>query len=102
MPSREMMNTTVTLYLQGQLLSETHGKSWIAISKAFTSSNEVFRRWLAHNPEIYPEPETFKPERYIDAEGNFSAGEIDPNKYAFGYGRRSEGFLTFIISSSRH
>lgn len=35
-----------------------------------------------HNPETYPEPEEFKPERFL---GNDS---VDLSEFAFGYGRR--------------
>ncbi|KAG9084300.1 hypothetical protein FS749_005325 [Ceratobasidium sp. UAMH 11750] len=37
-----------------------------------------------HNPEVYPEPERFKPERYL-AENP----PPEPESYAFGFGRRA-------------
>ncbi|RGP80072.1 o-methylsterigmatocystin oxidoreductase [Fusarium longipes] len=38
---------------------------------------------LLHDPEVYPEPSAFEPERYIAPRN-----EPDPSDYAFGYGRR--------------
>jgi cytochrome P450 len=39
--------------------------------------------WLLHDPEVYPNPDAFEPERYIAPRN-----EPDPSDYAFGYGRR--------------
>ena len=39
--------------------------------------------WFLHNPETYPDPEAFDPERYIEPRN-----EPDPAIHAFGYGRR--------------
>jgi len=39
--------------------------------------------WFLHDPETYPDPETFDPERYIEPRN-----EPDPAIHAFGYGRR--------------
>ncbi|KAJ5788307.1 cytochrome P450 [Penicillium paradoxum] len=39
-----------------------------------------------HNPEIYPEPSEFKPERFIPSEGIDAAP--DPRNVAFGFGQR--------------
>ncbi|KAM0559990.1 hypothetical protein ACHAPJ_003945 [Fusarium lateritium] len=38
---------------------------------------------LLHDPEVYVNPSTFDPERYIEPRN-----EPDPSDYAFGYGRR--------------
>ncbi|RGP67286.1 o-methylsterigmatocystin oxidoreductase [Fusarium sporotrichioides] len=38
--------------------------------------------WLLHDPEVYPNPLEFEPERYT------VRNEPDPGYYAFGYGRR--------------
>ncbi|WQF86947.1 Putative cytochrome P450 [Colletotrichum destructivum] len=41
---------------------------------------------FAHDPEKYPEPTAFKPERFLASEGH--EPEADPQKFVFGYGRR--------------
>ncbi|KAL8982136.1 MAG: hypothetical protein Q9205_003262 [Flavoplaca limonia] len=40
--------------------------------------------WFLHDPKVYSEPDTFKPERYLAP-----LNEPDPSDLAFGYGRRS-------------
>ncbi|GJD03177.1 cytochrome P450 [Colletotrichum higginsianum] len=41
---------------------------------------------FARDPEKYPEPTAFKPERFLASEGH--EPEADPQKFVFGYGRR--------------
>jgi cytochrome P450 len=43
---------------------------------------------ILHNPEDYPDPEVFKPERYLTPEGKFNTSVRDPRTAAFGFGRR--------------
>ena len=50
----------------------------------------VFRenvlRAILHNPDLYPDPETFKPERFLNEDGTF---RDDPTiSLAFGAGKR--------------
>ena len=47
----------------------------------------TYRRAILHNPEQYPEPEEFKPERFLK-DGVLDPTVQDPNSAAFGYGRR--------------
>ncbi|KAI0748083.1 cytochrome P450 [Daedaleopsis nitida] len=42
---------------------------------------------IYHNPDTYPDPEEFKPERYLPELG--SAAEFDPEVIGFGLGRRT-------------
>ncbi|KAJ4190449.1 hypothetical protein NW767_011271 [Fusarium falciforme] len=39
--------------------------------------------WFLHDPAVYPKPETFDPERFLEPRN-----EPDPANHAFGYGRR--------------
>ncbi|KAI0045440.1 cytochrome P450 [Auriscalpium vulgare] len=41
---------------------------------------------MLHNPDVYADPWTFKPERFISAEGKLA--EQDPRSCCFGFGRR--------------
>ena len=41
---------------------------------------------FTHDPEVYPDPMVFKPERHLDTPTH--KAEPDPRKFIFGYGRR--------------
>lgn len=41
---------------------------------------------ILHDPVVYPEPDAFKPERFLDKDGNLREDSVIPS--AFGYGRR--------------
>jgi len=44
---------------------------------------------LLHDPQVYDDPMTFNPDRFIAKPGQLEAPETDPRKFAFGMGRRS-------------
>lgn len=48
----------------------------------------IDNRGILHDPEVYPDPQDFKPERFFNDEGKLDYLATDPAKYAFGYGRR--------------
>ncbi|KZV76685.1 cytochrome P450 [Peniophora sp. CONT] len=41
---------------------------------------------LMHDPDVYPDPFAFNPERFLG--GSFERSQYDPMRYAFGFGRR--------------
>ncbi|KAH8105125.1 cytochrome P450 [Cristinia sonorae] len=54
---------------------------------------------MLHNPEDYPEPEAFKPERFLDKDGRIDPSVRDPTIMAFGFGRRICAGMDFALHS---
>lgn len=48
---------------------------------------------MAHDPENYHDPFTFKPERFLGEDGR--EPELDPRLFVFGFGRRCECYITY-------
>jgi hypothetical protein len=74
--------------------SMVFANTWFAFSIfgiSYTHANNR-RRAILHNPEDYPEPYEFNPERYLKqgANGEYQIDKSvrDPRTAAFGYGRR--------------
>ncbi|PPQ98746.1 Dimethyltryptamine 4-hydroxylase (PsiH) [Panaeolus cyanescens] len=44
---------------------------------------------VLNDPEVYPDPSVFRPERYLGPDGKPNDTVRDPRKAAFGYGRRN-------------
>ena len=44
-------------------------------------------RLLLHDPKVYPDPDTFNPDRFIAADGK--PARRDPHEIVFGFGRRA-------------
>ena len=49
---------------------------------------KVVSRAILHDPEVYPQPDDFMPERFLDSEGNLDVQGRDPTHVMFGFGRR--------------
>lgn len=46
-------------------------------------------RGLTHDNERYPDPDEFKPERFLDCNGQYTTTTApDPRRFLFGFGRR--------------
>lgn len=58
-----------------------------AFSSALTMDLSCDRAML-RDPIEYPEPETFKPERFLDERGEINHSVRKPDTAAFGFGRR--------------
>ncbi|OJT09761.1 O-methylsterigmatocystin oxidoreductase [Trametes pubescens] len=64
-------------------------------------------RGLTHDEERYPDPDKFKPERFLDCNGRYTtAAAQDPRRFLFGFGRRScpgmhvaDNFLYIVIAT---
>ncbi|KAL1672538.1 cytochrome P450 [Schizophyllum commune] len=44
---------------------------------------------MAHDESVYPDSYTFKPERFLDADGKLDPNVRDPGSFIFGFGRRN-------------
>jgi cytochrome P450 len=52
------------------------------------AETDALCRGILHNPEDYPDPETFNPARYLTHDGEYDSSVRDPRTACFGFGRR--------------
>lgn len=70
-------------------LSRTYGPYTVHIhAELFDRLILHAHRAMLHNPVDYPDPEHFKPERFIGKDGAIDLTVLDPGAIAFGFGRR--------------
>jgi cytochrome P450 len=43
---------------------------------------------MLHDPEFYPSPLEFNPERFLNVDGSLNTDVKDPRDITFGFGRR--------------
>ena len=79
-----MIFTRVSNWQKGQLLKPIYG-SWVFCLRLFMRS-DIRTRSILHDERVYPEPEAFRPERYLD--NKLTDRTEDPSILAFGFGRR--------------
>lgn len=68
-----------------------------------TPHTERLSRACLHDPEVYEDPDLFRPERFI-RDGKLDPTVRDPALFAFGYGRRhvalDDGWLRVFPKSA--
>ncbi len=62
--------------------------SWyVQFASVSTGSSDAALRAITHDPERYPEPDRFIPERFLK-DGKLDTDVTDPTGVVFGFGRR--------------
>lgn len=53
------------------------------VAQKYSSVSHCPDRWFTHDPKVYHNPDTFKPERFLGPNP-----EPDPTQFVYGFGRR--------------
>lgn len=62
---------------------------WYALHIPSRSMSSPSSRNMTRNPDVFPDPESFNPERYMEEMDAATATARDPRNFVFGFGRRS-------------
>jgi hypothetical protein len=83
----------VILFLKELSSLKIHGKCLGVMKKVITWHIWTANRTILHDENTYPDdPRAFKPERFLNENGQIDENVFNPSKVAFGAGRRY-GFL---------
>ena len=55
---------------------------------------------MLHDPDVYPNPSLFFPERFLDGEGKIDPQIRRPDSIVFGFGRRSVELSDLFVGSA--
>ncbi|KAK1216681.1 hypothetical protein PQX77_020694 [Marasmius sp. AFHP31] len=56
-------------------------------------------RVTRHTKSVYPEPFSFKPERFLTPDGKLNPDVQDPTRAFFGFGKRYVGITSLTIGA---
>src|SRR5258708_10828384 len=77
---------------------------WCGICSIFSRSAPTFFRAILHDPTAYPEPDSFKPERFINPDGSLGDDPVVWTIFGFGKricpGRHLADAMIFIVVAS--
>ncbi len=62
---------------------------WYVLCIPSHSSSLLSDRNMTRNPDVFPDPESFNPERYMEDVDATTATARDLRNFVFGFGRRS-------------
>ena len=69
---------------------------WFVSSPRNSIRSWVHYRAMLHDPDVYPDPMRFMPERFLTADGKPNTSVRDPSVACFGFGRRFVTLLVFL------
>lgn len=88
-----MTYTRGGLFLLEQCSWRIYGEN-LPLPTTLTSDMPTFRRAVFHDQTVYPDPHAFKPDRFIDGDGQLDPSVPDPEQRVFGSGRRLASILS--------